>query len=259
MFNNKFFYHEGIKRAIIAFGTIFNGITIRRKDASGATVQAIAVPLSYGPKHKFLSRIREVEDLEDGRHTQITLPRMAFEIGNLQYDGSRKLPITQKTVSREVDGPMMQAFTATPYSMSLNLSVMTKNQEDGLQIVEQILPYFNPDFSVTVMELPQLGIKRDIQIHLDNVQHLEEYEGAYTDDTMIVTWDLQFTMKINFYGYVSNAALIKKSIQNVYASTGTGHVGDRITVTPDPADATPESDYGFITEFEKILRNENIF
>jgi hypothetical protein len=255
MFNNKYSYHESIRRAVIAFGTIFNGITIRRKNDQGETVQSLVVPLSYGPKHKFLSRIREAANLEEGRSLQITLPRMSFEIGNLQYDPTRKLPITQKTISQTANGALLDAYTATPYTMSMNLSILAKNQDDGLQIVEQILPYFNPDFSVTVLEVPELGLKRDIQIHLDNVQHDEDYEGSFEDDTMIVTWDLQFTMKINFYGYVGNADVIRKIIQNVYAQ-GPGDVGHKITVTPDPADATPDSNYGFIIEFDTLFSSE---
>lgn len=262
MFKNQHFYHQHIRKAIIAFGTLFNNIQIRRTNAQGEVAQSLFVPLSYAPKQKFIDRIREAPELEPGRATyQITLPRIGFEITSLNYDPSRKLAITQTV--RAVDttaGGVRYSYVSTPYNMGIGLSVFAKNQDDGLQIVEQILPYFNPDFNVTVNEIPELGVKTDLQIVLDNVSYQDEWEGSF-DKRLSVIWDLNFTIKINFYGYIRDANLIKKTIQNIYtdntlfegSSPVNTNVGTRITTEVDPSSATPLDNYSYVQDFDEIF------
>lgn len=221
------------------------------------------VPLSYAPKQKFINRIQEFEDLES-RAVAITLPRIGFEITNFTYDPARKLTVTQPVRSLNTsDNSIRYSFVSTPYNMGISLSVFAKNQDDGLQIIEQILPYFNPDFNVTINEAPELGVKRDIQIVLDSVTYNDEWEGGF-DKRLSVVWDLTFTMKINFFGYVRDASLIKKTIQNIYFDSQlfegqdptNNFVGRRITTTIDPTDALPTDAFNYIQEFDDIYLSE---
>jgi len=220
MFKNQQFYHEHIKKAITAFGMIFTNININRVDGSNVTQQVIRVPLSYSTKQKFLSRIALIADAEGRGDVAITLPRMGFEIQGIEFDSSRKVSPIQKNKAI-VDGAAVtgisRAYVSTPYNMSLSLYVFAKNQEDGLQIVEQIMPFFNPDFNITVNELPELGIKRDIKITLDNIDYDADYEGDFERRQSII-WTFNFTMRLNFYGYVGNQGIIRTAIANAYAS-----------------------------------------
>jgi hypothetical protein len=269
MFNNRYFYHQHVRKAIISFGTLFNNIRIRRTNSEGEAAQSLVVPLSYAPKQKFIGRIREVPDLEEGRATfAITLPRMGFEITNFNYDPSRKLAITQNVRAVDTSGTtntgVRYSFISTPYNMGIGMSVFAKNQDDGLQIIEQILPYFNPDFNVTINEIPELGVKRDLQIVLDNISYQDEWEGDF-DKRLSVIWDLNFTIKMNFFGYVQDANLIKKTIQSIYTDYGlfeggpptNNQVGKRITTYVNPEDATPLDNYEFIQEFDDIFASES--
>ena len=222
MFKNQQFYHQHIKKAITAFGMIFTNININRVDGSNVTQQVIRVPLAYSTKQKFLSRIALIADAEGRGDVAMTLPRMGFEIQGLDFDPSRKVSPIQKNKAI-IDGAAVtgvsRAYVSTPYNMSLSLYVFAKNQEDGLQIVEQIMPFFNPDFNITVNELPELGIKRDIKITLDSIDYDADYEGDFERRQSII-WTFNFTMRLNFYGFVSNQGIIRTAIANAYASPG---------------------------------------
>jgi hypothetical protein len=263
MFKNQHFYHQHVRKAIIAFGTLFNNIQVRRTNAEGEVASSLLVPLSYAPKQKFISRIQEFADVED-RQVAITLPRIGFEITNFTYDASRKLTVTQPVRSLDVENTGVKySFVSTPYNMGISMSVFAKNQDDGLQIIEQILPYFNPDFNVTINEIGELGVKRDIQIILDSISYNDEWEGNF-DKRLSVVWDLNFTMKINFFGYVRDAGLIKKTIQNLYTDSSlmdgfkpkSELIGRRITTTVDPWNSLPTDPYNYIVEFDDIYASE---
>ena len=265
MFKDKHFYHQHIRKAIIAFGTLFNQIQVRRTDKDGNVVQSLFVPLSYAPKQKFIDRISEVPDVGTDRTPfAITLPRMGFEITNITYDATRKLTVTQTVRNPDTSSSsgVRHSFVSTPYNLGISLSVFAKNQDDALQIVEQIFPFFNPDFNVTINEIPELGVKRDLQIILDNVNYDDQWEGSF-DKRLSVIWDFNFTVKINFYGYVQDSALIKKTIQNIYLDNGLFNgvptnsvVGRKITTYVDPLNALPTDAYNFITEFDDIYTED---
>jgi hypothetical protein len=250
IFKGQYFYHEHIKKAVIAFGTIFNDIRIHRESDSDDRSQNIKVPLSYGPKQKWLARLRDVPTLEEGRaRVEITLPRMGFEITSVSYDSARKLPQVQQVVREN-----RTAYVSTPYDIGFALFVMARNQSDGLQIVEQILPYFCPDFNVTVKEIPELDPKytRDWKLVLDSTTYSEDYEGSF-DDKSIMLWELAFTLKVNLWGPVQNATRIRKVIENIYANLP-GEVNDdtyheTIVTQPWPLDAQYGDDYSFLQEF----------
>ena len=223
MFKGKTFYHSHIRRAVAAFGTIFNNIVIQRKDSNDAVVQSLRVPLAYATKQKFLSRIEGQPNLTD-QEVAIVLPRMGFEILSLQYDAQRRIsPIHHHKKSTDSATSVSQVFTSTPYDLSIGLYIFAKNQEDGLQILEQIIPFFNPDFSITVNDLPEMNIKRDIKITLDSVSYEDNTQGAFADRQSIV-WNLTFNMKLNFYGYVGNQDIIRKAVVDVFQNASlTGH------------------------------------
>src|SRR6056300_684929 len=218
MFKGKTFYNEHIRKAIIAFGTVFNNINIERKNGDGDIIQTLRVPLAYSTKQKFLSRIEQIPTVESRGEVAIVLPRMGFEITSLQYDAQRKIsPIQVHKKATSSATSVAKTFVSTPYDLSLSLFIFAKNQEDGLRIIEQILPYFNPDFNITVNDLPQMGIKRDIKITLESVSYEDQYEGDYNTRQSIV-WTLNFAMKLNYYGFVSNQGLIKKAIATTWQS-----------------------------------------
>ena len=238
MFKNKQFYNQHTRKAIIAFGTIFNNIQINRSNAGGVTEQVIRVPLSYSTKQKFLTRIEAIPNTESRGEVAISLPRMGFEIVGFQYDPSRKVSPVQKniTTSGAETNSYRTSFVSTPYDMNISLYVFAKNQEDALQIVEQIFPYFNPDFNVTINDLPELGIKRDIKITLDSVSYEDTFEGAFADRQSI-NWTLNFTMKLNYYGFVSNQSFIKKAIAETYENTDLA--GPKVTQSFEVATTLP--------------------
>jgi hypothetical protein len=212
------------------------------------------VPLAYSTKQKFLSRIALIPDAESRGEVAIVLPRMGFEIQQLTYDPSRKVsPIQRnKAVGEGEDANTIRSsYVATPYNMSLALYVFAKNQEDGLRIIEQILPFFNPDFNITVNELPVLGIKRDIKITLDNIDYDDTYEGDMADRQSII-WTLNFTMRLNFYGPVTNSGIIKESIAKLYENEDLSAVRVRSTSTVGnngviDKTLTPADEYEYIT------------
>lgn len=264
MFKKKYFYHSHIRKAIIAFGAVFNNIQIRRTNTDDEVTQSLFVPLSYIPKQKFIDRIREVPVVDETRQPfAITLPRIGFEITGISYDPSRKLMVTQPVRSIDVEGytrtGFRDSFISTPYNMTISLSAYAKNQDDGLQIVEQILPHFNPDFNVTINEIPELGVKRDLQIVLDSISYTDDWEGSF-DKRLSIIWDFTFTIKLNFFGFVNDSTLIKRTIQNLYADTelqpGGGPtntvIGTRITTEVDPFDANPLDPFEYVTQFDKI-------
>ena len=202
----EYFYNEILRRTIISFGTLFNGITIKQEDST------IKVPLAYGPTQKFLARLEQVPDLN--KSTAITLPRMSFEFTGLTYDPSRKVTTTQTfTVKDPSTGKdSKKAFLPVPYNMQFELAVMCKLNDDALQITEQILPYFQPAYNVTVNLVGSINEKRDIPIVLENISMQDDYEGDFTQRRVLL-YTLRFTAKTYLFGPVSDASkdIIKKA------------------------------------------------
>lgn len=203
-------YNSIIKKTVVGFGTLFNNIEIRR--TSGSKTEVMKVPLAYGPKAKFLARLRQVGDLSTRDQVQITLPRISFEIQGISYDPSRKVSPTQyirhTTGTRE-----NKAFMPVPYNINFELSILAKNQDDSLQILEQILPFFQPSFNMTMNLVPELGEKRDYPVTLQSIDYDDQYEGDYdTRRTLIYT--LQFVAKTYIYGPLEDKSgeLITKAI-----------------------------------------------
>ena len=254
----KHFYHQSLRRLVIAFGTIFNNIVIHRKDSSGNVVQSIKVPLAYSPKEKFITRLDQQADL-DSREVAITLPRMGFEIAGIAYDATRKLQKLGKVRAVKSSSPsiMDYQYNPVPYNISFNLYSFTATAEGGLQIIEQILPYFQPDYTVTINTIPSMNIKRDVPVILNNVNYEDSYDGAYTQ-RRAVTYTLGFTAKTYLYGPVYSQRVIKETQADMYTdTTGTEKREERIIVVPDPTTANADDDFGFTTTINTFTDSKN--
>ena len=248
-----YFYNESMRRMTIGFGQIFNNIQIKRKDSSGNVVQSIRVPLAYAPKEKFLARLDQQANLQE-REFAVTLPRMSFEISGIQYDASRKLTRVQKykTVKSGIDGKVMNFnYVPVPYNVSYNLYSFTASAEAGLQIVEQILPFFQPDFTVTVNAIPELDIKRDIPIVLNSVNYEDTYSGDFTTRRAVI-YTLNFTAKTYLFGPSTSQKVIKTVQTDQYSDTDRVNKAreSRIIVVPDPTTADADDDFGFTTTID---------
>jgi hypothetical protein len=240
-----YYYHHIIRKTIIAFGTIFNEIYIKHQDGNDNTYSELRVPLAYGPTQKFLARLEQQADLN--KPVQITLPRMSFEMTSIQYDATRKAGITQ--TFKASDGTnLKKVYMPVPYNIGFELNILTKLNDDALQIVEQILPYFQPAFTLTVDLVDSIGEKRDIPLNLDNVSFQDDYEGDFSTRRSLI-YTLNFTAKTYLFGPIaaSTDGLIRKVQVDYYSSTDTTTAKRemRYTVVPDPIDAGPEDDFGF--------------
>ena len=219
MFENSS-YHQIIRKTIISFGTLFNNIYIHHRDENAEDVSVIKVPIRYGPIQKFLARLEEKPDLR--KRQAITLPRMSYEIGKLSYDSSRKTSKMQTFNAVTTGGTPAKLYMPVPYNLPIELSIITKFNDDMFEIIEQILPYFTPELNVTVDLIKEIGEKRDIPIVLNDVSPFQDdYEGNYqTRRNLICT--LSFTAKIYLFGPIpsdNNGNIIKKVQVDYYTGT----------------------------------------
>ena len=221
------------------FGTVFNDITIKRLKADGTSEREFKVPIAYGPADKFLAKLNQPD--------AITLPRMSFEITDYAYDPTRKLQTTKKfkKVKTGSTTELTTVFNPVPYDFNITLSVMVKYSDDGTQILEQILPYFTPEFQVTMNEMSTMGIKRDIPIILTSVTTEDTYEGDFlTRRALIHT--LSFTIKGHIYGRTPDQGIIREVDVNLGANLNDQN-DVNIDVKPDPTTADADDDFGFTT------------
>ena len=214
----QYFYNESLRKTIIAFGSLFNDIAITRKNSAGTEVQTLKVPLPYGPKQKFITRLEQ--DPNDNQAIAMTLPRIGFEINGFSYDPVRKLNriLKKKITSTEVGKELKQMsiqYSPVPYDVGFELFVMTKNSDDGIQIVEQILPFFQPEYTVSIKEVPEMDTIRDVPVVLNNISYEDTYTGDFTERRSIV-YTLNFTAKAYVYGPVSTGKPITKVQVDTY-------------------------------------------
>lgn len=230
MLNGNIYYHGAIKRAIVAFGRLFSDIKIERYNNSGVVEQVLAIPLSYAPKEKWITRLEADPNLNNNVYT--TLPRLSFEITGYAYDANRKTNKMNKIVNKDSitsNNPKMKTVLApVPYNIDISLYILTKNTEDALQILEQILPTFTPEYSIAINAIPELEIVQDIPIILNSVTVQDDYDGDF-QTRRFVTHTLNFTLKTNIFGNVNNQGIIKTVIANV---TEPGRKYEATAVTP---------------------------
>ena len=195
----EYFYNEILRKTIISFGTLFNGLTIKQE---GSTVK---VPLAYGPTQKFLARLEQAPNLSQA--TQISLPRMSFEFTGLTYDSSRKVTTTQTIAVKNPDDgtDIKKVFMPVPYNMQFELSIMCKLNDDALQVVEQILPYFQPQYNLTINLVSLINEKKDVPVVLENITMDDQYEGDFTSRRVLL-YTLRFTAKTYLFGPVTSAS-----------------------------------------------------
>jgi hypothetical protein len=231
----EYFYHEILRKTVISFGSLFNDITIKHVNNAEQVVSAIKVPLAYGPTQKFLARLNQSPNLS--KPIQITLPRMSFEFTGLTYDASRKSTTTQTFTAKSVeDGTeTKKAYLPVPYNMQFELSIMSKLNDDALQIVEQILPYFQPAYTMTVDLVETINEKRDIPVILENITMQDDYEGDFTTRRVLI-YTLRFTAKTYLFGPVSSATkdIIKKATVSYIAGDPTSTPTREIVYSVEP-------------------------
>jgi|TARA_Y100000015_G_scaffold26824_1_gene26030 hypothetical protein len=268
-----YYYHEIVRKTIIAFGTLFNDIHIRHQDGAGNDINDLKVPLAYGPSQKFLARLQQQPDLN--KPVQITMPRMSFEMTSIQYDSTRKSSLVQTFKTCSDGTKAKKVFMPVPYNIGFELNILSKLNDDSLQILEQILPYFQPHFNLTVDLVESIGEKRDIPIVLESVNFQDDYEGNF-DTRRALIHTLRFTAKTYLFGPIADTSdgLIRKVQVDMYTSTdlATAKREMRYTVTPtskvdrnndgviDEADhklLEPGDDFGFseTSEFFSDSRN----
>ena len=267
-----YYYHEILRKTIIGFGTLFNNIEIQHKDDNNGVVSTLKVPLNYGPAQKFLARITQQKDLN--RPYAITLPRMSFEHNSIQYDPTRKSSITQTFRAADGGGNVKKVFMPVPYNIGFELNILSKLNDDALQIVEQILPYFQPSFNITVDLIDSIGEKRDIPIILDSISFQDDYEGDFTTRRSLI-YTLQFTAKVYLFGPIAESpeGLIKKVQVDMAAdSKRTAPREVRYTATPkakqdynndgvvnalDDPFVNADDDFGFNESWQQFEDNKN--
>lgn len=251
----NYFYHEIIKKTVIGFGTLFNEIHIRHSNSSGDGISDIKVPLAYGPMQKFLARLEQQPELN--QPVQIVLPRMSFEMTSIRYDSGRKTGITQtfKASDSSDNDKIKKVYMPVPYNIGFELNILTKFNDEVLQIVEQILPFFQPSFTVTVDMTDVINEKKDVPIVLDSVSFRDDYEGDFSTRRLIL-YTLQFTAKTYMFGPISDStdSLIRKVQVDMYAGTDTTTAKRemRYTVQPDPVDAAPDDNWSFDEDWQYL-------
>jgi hypothetical protein len=219
MIEGQTFYHSVLRKTIVAFGSLFSNIKVERMtknnqddndlSTTDTVVQTIDVPIAYAPKEKWLVRIDSDPTLENNVYG--VFPRMSFEITGMNYDPSRKVSRMNKIVCVATDSSREQMMSPVPYNIDISLYIISKTQEDCLQIVEQILPYFTPDFTVSITVVPEMNVQQDIPIVLNSVNIQDDYDGDF-QQRRFVLYTLNFTLKVNMFGPVSNSGIINKVV-----------------------------------------------
>lgn len=243
MLNNNVYYHGAIRKSIVAFGRLFSDIYIdRKKDDSvnGETIQRLQIPLSYAPKEKWLVRIEQDPTLENNTYT--TLPRMSFEITGYTYDASRKTNRMQKITCGDGQNSMSYVYSPVPYNIDIYLYVLTKTQEDGLQIIEQILPTFTPEYTLKVKSVDDMNIVSEVPVILNSVTVQDDYDGDFQTRRSVVH-TLSFTLKTSIFGPSSGQGVITQTDVNLGNNKNFSKPNQTYTAVGDPSTATVSSEH----------------
>jgi len=252
------FYHQRIRKSVATFGALFNNLNVIRKNAAGNVISTVRVPLAYAPREKYLDRIRENPDLEDNTMTAIKLPRMSFEIVNFQYDGTRMVGKTNQFSKASPTTVQNRKifYAGVPYNIFFQLNVYARSHDDALQIVEQIVPYFGPQYNLTVKPFEDYPeVKEDVPLTLQSTSFSDDFESVLEQRRTII-YTLEFEMKTMFYGPIGDSKIIRSVQTNFYLQGGTGdsdtHISAFVT-SPDPVNVNADSDYGFNTTWTDYI------
>lgn len=258
--------HDSLRKYIIVFGTVFNDIYINRLSNTGEVLQTLKVPLTYGPKDKILSRLEQSPRLDN--QVGIILPRISFEMTTLEYDPTRKLntlnKLTKQSTTAGTDDEVKYQYQPVPYDMQFEMNILVKNAEDGTRIVEQIVPYFTPDFTVSVNVVPEVDSARDIPIILNSISSQDQYEGSFEQRRALI-WTLNFTLKGYLYGPTKKSKLIKYAettfrLPEDVATGNTNNTANTIVVASRPgltANGEPTTNTALSISYEDIISTDN--
>lgn len=240
------FYHSTMRKAVAVFGTIFNNINVIRTKSDGSVVNQIKVPLAYGPKQKFLARLDQSSGADASM--AIKLPRMAFEITSLELDSTQKLAKRNVIVESHASDVTKKKSIKhqVAYNINMSLYVMAKNQDDGLQVVEQILPYFQPEYTVTITPVNGFAYKQDVPIILTSVTISDDYEGDFLTRRALI-YQLDFTMKMKFFGPTTNQGIIREVNIDFNGDLGGAEILENMDFTINPASADEDDNYTVTT------------
>lgn len=251
------FYHQGIRKLVIAFGTLFNEIILVRHNESNEEIDRIRVPIVYAPKQKYI--IRNTQDPQNTQQVAVVYPRMSFEIVGLDKDMTRKLTSTTYNTSQKDENNYNIQYVPVPYNVGINLYIIGKNSDDVIQLVERIIPQFRPQYEFTLLMIPELNLKDDVALELEGAKFDDSYDGQF-DDRRTIVWTLKFNAKILLYGRITKQGIIRKVQTDILIPEGSitpqsiaeASRSARITVEPDPIDASPTDDFGFSTSIEEF-------
>jgi hypothetical protein len=258
--------HDSLRKYIIVFGTVFNDIYINRLSATDEVLQTLKVPLTYGPKDKVLARLDQNPQMLN--QVGIVLPRISFEMTTLEYDPTRKLntlnKLTKQSATAGTDDEVKYQYQPVPYDMQFEMNILVKNAEDGTRIVEQIVPYFTPDFTVSVNVVPEVDSARDIPIILNSITSQDEYEGSFEQRRALI-WTLSFTMKGWLYGPTKKSKLIKLAettfrLPEDVATGNTTNTSNTIVVASRPgltANGTATSNVAASIPYDEIISTDD--
>jgi hypothetical protein len=240
-----YYYHEIVRKTIISFGTLFNDIHVRHQDKSGNDISDLKVPLAYGPVQKFLARLEQQAELN--KAVQINLPRMSFEMTSIAYDSTRKSSLVQTFKTCEDGSKIKKVFMPVPYNIGFQLNILSKLNDDSLQILEQILPVFQPHFNLTIDLVESIGEKRDIPIILESVSFQDDYEGSF-DTRRALIHTLNFTAKTYLFGPIADSSdgLIRKVQVDMYSSTDRATAKREMRYTVEPVAKVDKNDDGVV-------------
>jgi len=258
--------HDSLRKYIIVFGTVFNDIYINRLSATGEVLQTLKVPLTYGPKEKVLARLDQNPTMDN--QVAIVLPRISFEMTSLEYDPTRKLntlnKLTKQSATAGTDDEVKYQYQPVPYDMQFEMSILVKNSEDGTRIVEQIVPYFTPAFTVSVNVVPEVDSARDIPIVLNSISSQDQYEGNFEQRRAMI-WTLSFTLKGYLYGPSKKSKLIKLAettfrLPEDVATGNTTSTSNTIVVASRPgltANGVATSNVAASIAYDEIISTDN--
>jgi hypothetical protein len=259
-------YNRVIRKLVVGFGNLFDSITLYRFKPDLTESERFIVPIAYASKERYVMRLEE--DLNLDKKVQLTLPRMSFEMAGLSYDSSRKQNTNIKNFSGTPPSGVLSQYNPVPYNFDFNLYIYVRNIEDGTQIIEHILPFFTPDYTIKLNLIPEMGIIKEVPVILNSTQHEITYEGGRDNETRMIVWTLNFTVKGFIFGKVTETSVINRAFVSVYnlvsqeeviefymnldSGYGTYKVGEKVYqgYTPDDASAT-----GMVVQFtDNVLR-----
>lgn len=243
------FYNQRIKRSVAMFGRLFNNLYVIRKDSNGQVISQVKVPLAYAPKRKYIERILEQPELPDDTNLAIKLPRMSFEILTFAYDPSfQSSKMSTFGSAGSTNTTRSQNYIGIPYNINFQLNIYAKSHDDALQVVEQIIPYFAPQYNLAMKPFDdQPTVTEDNPVILQGISFSDDYEGALEDRRTII-YSLDFEMKVKFYGPVNESAIIREIDVNLWTiGVDSDNLISNINIVPDPLNVSPDSDFGFTT------------